>query len=176
MKKATYAAALLLFMISAVSTEAQYCAPDQPPGPPIAVELLDDTSFDWDCPSWVYAGYATRISSDPRYVRLNGSGHVQQTIGVGGPYSGPLSLDIDVSNSGGTASGTERLRIEILDQWGALVETVDMLSATSTDGHYNYSLYNYDNMQIVVRIRYTQATNPSGTVFNVENVALWAPL
>jgi hypothetical protein len=176
MTRTTYAAIALLFLITAASSEAQYCAPDQSPGPPIAIELLNDTSFDWNCADWVYSGDATRISSDPRYVRLDGSGSVQQTVDVDGPWGGPLELLVYVTNSGGTSTGTERLRIEILDQWGGLVETADILSSTSTDGWYSYYLYNYDYMTITVRIRYTEATNPSGTVFDVHDVALWAPL
>jgi hypothetical protein len=143
--------------------QAQYCAPDQSPAPVVALELLNDTSFDWNCADWVYTGNATRISTGRRYVELTGT------------WSS-MELSVYIDNFNGTSSRTERLHIEILDQWGALSETVDILSATSADGWYHYPLYGYNSGNITVRIRYAQATNPAGTCFEVSDVVLWAGL
>lgn len=178
MKKMTFgalAAAAMLLLLVTPSAEAQYCAPDQSPGPPVAYELLSDTSFDHNCALWQYTGAATRIGTGRRYVEIDGSGLLLQTVPNPGTLNGTWSLDVYVDTIGGTSTGSERLRIEILDDWGNVAETVDYLAPTAADGWHNYIIGNYSNIHdFTVRLWYVPGANASGTSFEISDVVLWA--
>ena len=158
--------AALLVLSPAAS--AQIGAPDQPaPGPPLAEELLYDTSLEHSCPQWVYDGDVTDTGNS---MEIYDTGYLKQTVYDTSTYS-TFTLYVAVNVIG--SSGTGRLRIEILNASGSIVETVDTIWPSDSDGWREYPIDNYSNQDFTVRFRYISGINPAA-VYEVTDAVLWA--
>lgn len=138
-------------------------------GPPLSEALVYDYHFDEACPYWIETDYAY-IDGDAAVFSAFGS--VYQEVVVDTAYSSyGLSLDVTITSD---YPGTERLRVEIVNTSGTVLETVDVFSGNDASGRYDFTIGDYDNQTIRLRLRRPPVGLHGGdTVFSVNWICIW---
>lgn len=147
----------------------QTCTPDSCPNPPLTCQdqLLDDAGFnESSCWSQGDLGYTTVGGGSATLVSL---GRVWQDISVPSTYgSKRLQLDFYVSISDNANAGSERLGVEIQNQSGQILETVETIYPNDGNHRYQIDTDNYAGDDIRVIFRYYIGMNPGGTDYTVD--------
>lgn len=157
-------------MIFATAPAHAMCVPWE--GPPGVYARLNDPNFAtdecWTFTSNTYHGGTNQVGV------LTNTGSISQATSFFGESWSMYEIVIDVNAITDGSPGSERLRIEILNSSGQIVETADIITPTSGDDNYYYLLENdYDNQNITVRARYVPGTTPGGTTFEIDNFSMW---
>lgn len=168
------ASILFVTMILAGAPAYAGCGQDMCLGPCSYQELLYSTTFNFNCPQWVYSGSANaweKVGSNG-WAKLAGAGDVRQTVPISGSFS-HMSVGIDIVKVVSTP-GTERLYIEVVNN-GLVAETIAVIYPNTSQLSYSVGIGNYQSYDSVqLRFRYEPGSAPGNTIFRVDNAAWWA--
>ena len=165
-KVAVFAAAVILLTAPAYAT----CVPWE--GPPGVYARLNDPNFATsEC--WTFGGTAYHDSSNQVGALPSSTASISQSTSFSGEsYSlYELVVDVDIITDG--SPGSERLRLEVLNNVGQVIETIDIISVWDGPDDYYYVLNDYDGDDITIRARYDAGATPGGSVFTVDNFSIW---
>jgi len=145
------------------------CTLNSAAGPPFSQALAYDYSFDdTSCSAWTATGDAVLNGADAVF---DGPGEVYQDVVVDQAYSSyALWFSVTIN---GSSPGLERLRIEIANTSGTILETVDVLSGSDSDGDYYFDTSDYDNQTVRIRIRRLSTNFAGDTEFVVHWAGFW---
>jgi hypothetical protein len=163
----------VVVLLALLATPAAYasCTLLGGASPPISDALVYDYSFDDSgCSAWVASGLASAGYGDG-YFENYGPGTLYQDVVIGRAYSS-YSLSFDVSMIG-SSPGLERLRVEICNTSGSVLETVEILSGSDADGRYDLPIGDYDNQTIRLRLRRASTSFDGDTEFVVHWINIW---
>jgi hypothetical protein len=167
---------VLLVALFANSPLYAVCTPEGCGGFTPCEQLLMDGGFDEpSCHSYWFRSGSTSIVDNvaDAYGRLYGSGSITQLVDVPSGYSThEIGFQIDVV-PGSSSTGSERLLVEIVQPNGVVLETVAVLTPTTTDGIYNFYIDSYATFNVGLRFRYTTGSTPAGTEFRVQHASWW---
>lgn len=169
--------AVVLLVAVFANTPLYACLPESCSGMTTCEQLLYDTGFDEaSCHSYWSRSGSTSIVDNvaDAYGRLYGSGSISQTMYVpSGHDTHEVFVHLDVVPSA-YSTGTEKLNVEIIQASnGAVLETLQVFSPTSSDGNYFFYIDDYASFNVGLRFRYTTGSNPLGTEFRILHADWW---
>lgn len=162
----------VVVLLAILATPAAYasCTLLGPGSPPSYAQVYDYSFDDSNCSAWVDSGLADAGNGEG-YFESYGPGTIYQDVVIGSAYTS-YSLSFDVTMSG-SSPGNERLRVEICNTSGTVLETVEILSGSDADGRYDFNIGDYDNQTIRLRLRRLSTSGEGDTVFSVHWINIW---
>ena len=142
-----------------------------PVGPGLSCyQLLYDTGFDQSCSYWAKSNASIVHTQYDSYAKFSGTanGWMSQEVFVPtGQSHHTITLNVDVVT--GSPSDTGKLYVEIREPGGQLLETVTILTATSSDGLYDIDIDDYGSFYVKLYFRYKPGTSAGSTEFRVSH-------
>jgi hypothetical protein len=176
MKILSKIAVVLLVGLFANSPLYAVCTPEGCGGFTPCQQLLQDSGFDESsCHTYWSRSGSTSIVDNvaDAYGRLYGSGSIYQLVDVPSGYgTHEIGVQLDVV-PGSSSTGSERLLVEIIQPNGVVLETVAVLTPTTSDGQYYFYIDDYATFYVGLRFRYTTGSTPGGTEFRVQHANWW---
>jgi hypothetical protein len=150
------------------------CGPDACVGPCNYQEILNDTSFIYDCPDWVLGGYANRVYAGPGngyYISMTAGSTLYQnvTVPTGYTFAHDVGITINVVNNG--SPGTEHLSLRVIRQSdGAILETIASFYPSSSSGTFSYAIGNYGGQNVRIEAVVNSGRLTGDTEFQVAGL------